>query len=52
MHPTTPVPIERHELEDILKMIQVLLKDDEAGPGFYITDTPLTEPIDSEEVPF
>jgi hypothetical protein len=52
MHPTAPVPIERHELEDILKMIQVLLKDDEAGPGFYITDKPLTDPSNSEEVPF
>ena len=36
--PTAAVlPISPAELDDILRMVHLLLGDDEAGPGFYIT---------------
>ena len=31
------LPISHAELDDILRMVHLLLGDDEAGPGCYIT---------------
>jgi|TARA_R110000824_G_scaffold114186_5_gene264518 hypothetical protein len=36
MTPDSTVPIKPSDLESIIAVIQVLLKDDEAGPAFYI----------------
>jgi hypothetical protein len=38
--------IERSDLDDLLRMVQVLLGPDEAGPAFYLNDTPTPEAPD------
>ena len=36
--------LERSDLDELLRMVQILLGPDEAGPAFYIKDTPDQEP--------
>ena len=38
--------IERSDLDELLRMVQVLLGPDEAGPAFYLNDTPDQEARD------
>jgi hypothetical protein len=49
---STVVPVEENDLESILKLIPKFLKEDEAGPAFFIATTTWKTETNYEEQPF
>ena len=49
MHNQATVPLHNEAFETIIKLIPSMLKDDEAGPAFYIIDDQWAEDNDYTE---
>ena len=51
--PLSPVvPIKHDEIKQLIPLIQALLKDDEAGPAYFIATPEWIEATNYEEPPF
>ena len=46
------VPITKDDLDSIIKLIQLILKDDEAGPGFFYASQDWIDKTKYRETPF
>ena len=47
-----PVPIDIEEMVSMVQIIQHVLNDDEAGPGFFIANDKWVDDNNLKEVPF